>query len=188
MNNTASPSGGGMRGDKIPKGYKASQLQQFTPEQMQLFQSMFSHLGPDSYLSRLAGGDEEMFNEMEAPAMRQFSELQGNMGSRFSQMGMGAQKSSGFKNTMSQAGSNFAQDLQSRRQELQRNAIKDLMGMSNELLGQKPYERQLVEKSKPWWQELAIGAGQGFGQGLGKSAGEGVGNMFSGAAIPAGGP
>ena len=117
-------------GDKVPSGYKKGQLQQFTPEQMELFKSLFSQLGPDSYLSKLAGGDQSMFEEMEAPALRQFSELQGGLASRFSGMGMGGRKSSGFQNTTNQAASNFAQDLASRRQSLQQQAIKDLMGMS----------------------------------------------------------
>jgi hypothetical protein len=42
-------------GDKIPSGYKAGALQQFTPDQLNLFKSLFSHAAPDSYLSRLAG-------------------------------------------------------------------------------------------------------------------------------------
>lgn len=148
---------GGLSGDVIPKGYRAGQLQQFTPEQMKLFGSMFGHVGPDSYTSRLAQGDEDLFNEMEAPAMRQFSELQGGLASRFSGMGSGARRSSGFQNTSSAAASNFSQDLQSNRQNLQRQAIKDLMGMSSELLGQRPNERFLREKAQkkvPWWQKI----------------------------------
>ncbi len=37
---------GGYKGmkEKIPGGYKAASLQQFTPEQMQLFQQMFLNL------------------------------------------------------------------------------------------------------------------------------------------------
>lgn len=133
-------------GNRIPKGYQQGQLQQFTPEQMKLFQSMFGHVAPGSFLSRLASGDQTIFNEMEAPAMRQFNEMQGGLASRFSGMGMGARNSSGFQNTMNSATSNFAQDLQSKRQDLQRQAIMDLMGMSNSLLGQKPYEQFLNKK------------------------------------------
>ena len=156
-----SPMGGG---NKIPKGYQMGRIQNYSPEQMNLFQNMFSNVGPDSYLSKLAGGDEETFNQMEAPAMRQFSGLQGNLASRFSGMGMGGRRSSGFQNTMNQAGSDFAQDLQSRRHGLQSQAIKDLMGMSSELLGQKPYENFLTPKEKPFWQQILGALGQGAGQ------------------------
>src|SRR5258708_12578853 len=94
--------------EKIPSGYKAGTLQQFTPEQLQLFQQLFSHVGPESYLSRLSGGDEELFNQMEEPALRQFSQLQGGLASRFSGMGgLGARKSIGFQNTPTQFASDF---------------------------------------------------------------------------------
>jgi len=150
--------------DIIPKGFNKGQMQQFTPEQMQLFQSMFSHLQPGSFLSRLAGGEEGMFDEMEAPAMRQFSGMQGNLASRFSGMGSGARNSSGFQNTMNQASSDFAQDLQSKRMGLQRQAIEDLMGMSSDLLGQRPYEKFLTQKQMPFWKQLLGGMSGGLGQ------------------------
>lgn len=151
-----------MYGSKGPTGkvagYKVGSLQQFTPEQMDLFRRMFSNVAPDSYLSRLAQGDESLFSEIEAPALRQFSGLQGNIASKFSGMGAGARHSSGFQNTMNQATSDFSQDLQSRRQGLQQQAIKDLMGISSDLLGQRPYEQFLHEK-KPSWLEQLFGGG-----------------------------
>lgn len=140
--------GTGAMKEKIPSGYSKGSLQQFTPEQMQLFQQLFSHVGPESFLSKLAGGDQSTFGEIEAPALRQFGELQGQLGSRFSGMGTGARKSSGFQNTINAAASNFAQDLQSQRQSLQKQALMDLMGISNQLLGQKPFEN-FLKKKKP---------------------------------------
>lgn len=133
-------------GQKIPSGYKAGRLQQFSPEQMQLFSQLFSNVSPDSYLSRLAGGDQSLFDEMERPALRQFGALQGNIASRFSGMGSGARRSSGFQNAMNAASSDFAQQLQSNRQNLQQQAIKDLMGLSQSLLNQRPYESFLTKK------------------------------------------
>jgi hypothetical protein len=180
--------GGGM-GNKIPKGYQEGRLQQFTPEQMQLFQNLFSQLGPDSFLSKLAGGDEGTFAQIEAPALRQFSGLQGNLASRFSGMGMGARRSSGFQNTANQATSDFAQGLQSRRMDLQRQALKDLMGMSNDLLNQKPYDNFLYgeeEKKVPFWQKILSGllpmAGAGVGGIFGGPAGAALGGQLGGAA------
>lgn len=134
-------------GSRIPKGYSQGTLQQFTPEQMQLFQSLFSQVSPQSYTGRLAGGDQSLFGEIEAPALRQFNELQGNIASRFSGMGSGARRSSGFQNASSAAASNFAQDLQSRRQMLQQQAIQDLMGMSSSLLQQRPQQNFLVRNA-----------------------------------------
>lgn len=169
---SSSPSGTG--GNVIPKGYRQGQLQQFNPEQMQLFQQMFGHVGPDSYLSRLAGGDEGIFNQIEAPALRQFGQLQGNIASRFGGMGgTSGRRSSGFQNIMSQASTDFAQNLQSQRQSLQQNAIKELMGLSNELLGQRPYEQFLTKKEMPFWKQMLLGATIGaneFGKQVGGAA------------------
>lgn len=164
-----SPSG--KIGNKTPSGYKSGQMAQFTPEQMQLFQQMFSQVSPDSYTSRLAGGDESLFGEMEAPALKQFSGLQGNLASRFSGMGsFGGRKSSGFQNSSNAAASDFALQLQSQRQGLQRQAIQDLQSMSQSLLGQRPYEQFLVPKQKSFGQELLLGGVEGFGKGLGSAA------------------
>lgn len=170
-------------GNVIPKGYERGQLQQFTPEQMQLFKQMFGNLGPDSFLAKLAGGDQSMFEQLEAPAMRQFQGLQGQLASRFSGMGTGARNSSGFQNTANQATSDFAQQLQSQRMGLQNQAIRDLMGMSNQLLGQRPTEQFLAPKKKPWWQELLGSLGGGVSQGLGTAGslwGLGKLGMFGG--------
>ncbi len=172
---------GGMQGDYIPKGTRAAQLQNYTPEQMQLFKQAFSHVGPDSYLSKLAGGDQGMFEEMEAPAKRQFSGLQGGMASKFSGMGgTGARKSSGFQNEMTAANSNFAQDLQSRRQGLQQQAIHELMGLSHSLLNERPYEREIYKKDqqKPWWQG-ALGAISPIGGDIAQGGTQNTQNFFS---------
>lgn len=169
-------------------------MQQFTPEQMQLFQQNFSHLGPNSFLSKLAGGDQSMFEEMEAPAMRQFGELQGNLASRFSGMGGGARHSSGFQNTMNQAAGDFSQQLRSQRMNLQQQAIRDLMGMSSNLLQQRPYNQFVSEKPMPFWKRLMAGlagpamqgaitggtmAGMNKGQNSGFSQGDLNSAMFS---------
>lgn len=168
-------------GDKVPSGYNSAQLQQFTPEQMQLFQSMFSNLGPNSFLSKLAGGDQATFDQMEAPALKQFSGLQGNLASRFSGIGSGARNSSGFQNASNQASSNFAQQLQSNRQDLQRQALQEMMGYSNQLLGQRPYSRGFAQKQNDnsGWGGL-LGAGLG---GLGGFFAGGPGGALTGAQL-----
>lgn len=159
---------------KSKGGYRPAQLQQFSPEAMDLYQRMFSQLDPESFMSRLAAGDEELFNQIEAPALRQFSGLQGNIASRFSGMGSGARRSSGFQNTMGEAASNFAQDLQSQRLGLQRNAIRDMQEMSNQLLNQRPYENFLVKKEPSALQQFLSQIFGGLGQGAG-SLGTGYG-------------
>lgn len=178
--------------NKAPKGYQATQLQKFTPEAMELYKQMFGSVGPDSYLSKLAGGDEELMSQMEEPALRQFSQLQGGLASRFSGMGgLGARKSSGFQNTTNQYAADFAKDLQANRQGLQRQAIMDLAGLRHSLLSEDPYERQITKKEPKqsgWGGALgAVGGGAlGFfasgGNPMmamqGAQAGYGIGSQF----------
>lgn len=193
MNNLSGATGSGM-GNKIPSGYKMGRMQNFDPNQQKLYQQQFSYASPDSDTARLAGGDQSQFESIEAPAMRQFAGLQGNIASKFSGMGQGARNSSGFQNTMNQASSDFAQGLQSQRQQLQRQALMDLMGISNQLLGQTPTQNFMVKKQrKPSFLSRLFGgasslAGAGigaafggpFGAALGGSLGGAFGNGFSG--------
>lgn len=133
--------------NQSPKGYNEFSVNQYTPEAQDVYQQLHGDItNPDNYLRRLTQGDEEAFNEIEAPAFRQFNALQGGLASRFSGQGMGSRRSSGFQNESSAAASNFAQDLASRRGDLMRNAYRDLSEMSNMFLQNKPYETGLVEK------------------------------------------
>lgn len=158
---------GQLGGNKIPKGYQMGQLQQFSPDQMDLFKQLFSQVGSDSSLGKLSGGDQSQFDQMEAPALRQLGQLQGGLASRFSGMGMGARNSSGHQQAQNSLISDFSEKLQGNRMNLQRQAQQDLFGLSHDLLGQRPYDQFLSPEQKPWWQEALIGAGSGFGQGLG---------------------
>jgi hypothetical protein len=193
----------GKSGTKLPSGYRQGQIQQFTPQQMQLHGQLFGHVSPQSYLSKLAGGDEAAFQQMEAPALRDFNALQGNIASRFSGIGgggnqasLGGRHSSGFQNTLTAAGSNFAQDLASRRHDLQRQAIYDLMGLSNTLLSQQPYDTFAYKKQKKKgfdWGGLLGGLAGGIGGAFlgnpfgGAALGYNVGSSFSGGSGLAGG-
>ena len=156
--NRAGNFGGGS--NKVPKGYSQFTTQKYTPDQMNLFQSLFKHLGPDSATSKLASGDQSQFEALEAPALRQFSQFQSDTANRFSGMGTGARRSSGHANYQNQGASEFAEKLQSQRLGLQQNALRDLMGMSTSLLAQQPYEQFLLEKQqKPnRWGSIVGGA------------------------------
>lgn len=167
--------------EKRPHGMQPYSYQKFTPEQQQLFQSLFSHLSPDSDLSKLAAGDEEAYAEMEAPALRQFSGVMGNLASKFSGMGMGGRKSSGFNLAGTAAASDFAQDLASKRQETKRNALNDLMSMSNMLMGQQPMDKGFIskqEKKPGFFESIGQGFSSAFGGAAGKAAGKATGNFF----------
>lgn len=156
-------SGGGRTGNKVSGTQRVGQIQQYTPEQLKLMQQGINNVGSDSYLSKLAGGDQSMFAEMEAPALRQFSAMQGNTASRFSGMGTGGRHSSGFQNTVNSAASNFAQDLQSKRLDMRNQAVSQLHSMSQDLLNNKPYEQFTYDKQQKeagWkkWASLGTGA------------------------------
>ena len=161
-----SPSGAA--GNIIPKGYKSGQLQQFTPEQQNLFKQLFQFTDPSGQLSQRAMGSEEGFAPFEERARRDFQEQIGGLASRFSGMGMGARRGSGFQNLATQGAQDFATSLAERREGLKRQAMMDLFGLSNSLLGQRPYEQFLVPKQKPFWQELLVGLSTGVGQGIGQ--------------------
>ncbi len=175
--------------DVVPQGFHRAQLSQYTPEQMQLFKQMFGAVDPESYLGKVAGGDESYFDEMEAPAWRQFQEAQGQLGSRYAQMApgaMSAKNGSGFQNAAGQLGSDFAMNLASRRRDLQRQAIMDLQGLSTNLLGQRPVDRTLVEKGQGkektgWGSAIGSLGGAALGAFVSKSpAGAAVGSQVGG--------
>ena len=158
----------GQAGNVTPKGYRQAQLQNYTPEQMQLFQQMFGQVGPDSYLAKLAGGDQSTFEQMEAPAMQQFQGMQGDLASRFSNAGMGARGGSGFQNSANQQTQDFASQLASNRNNLQMQAIQQMQGMSKDLLNADPYEQMLVQRTQPFWKDLTL-AGLSAGAEMGAS-------------------
>lgn len=181
-------------GSKIPKGYAAGSLQQFNPDQMELFKRLFSSVSPDSQLAGLSRGDDAAFAPQEERAMRDFQEFSGQLGSRYSQLAPGAmssQRGSGFKNAASQGAQDFASKLSQQRQELQRQALGDLMGISHMLLGHSPSQNFLVEKQQktPGWHNLLAGglpiAGgiiggliPGAGP-MGAAAGSAIGSSFA---------
>lgn len=140
-----SPSGGAAGSQSI-SGHKLKSIPNFTPQQMQLFQSLLGGVSGGAnkglgFLSQLAGGEEGAFEQQEAPAYAAFNKTLGQLGSRFSQFG--AQDSSAFQNAVSGAGKDLAMDLQGQRSQTQMDAISKLLGFSNNLLGQKPYENVL---------------------------------------------
>lgn len=169
-------------------GYKNRQVSNFTPEMMNLFQSLLGGSqkgvgGGLDFLSKIAGGDEGAFAEAEAPAYSAFNKTLGQLGSRFSQYG--AQDSSAFQNAVSGAGADLSEKLQGQRLGMQQGAIDRLLGLSSSLLGQRPFENILEEKDQGFdWGGLLGGLAGSFlgpaGGAIGKSAGSAVGKKFFG--------
>lgn len=170
MSSFAGPTGrsSGLKGT----GYKQVSMPTMSPEQSQLFSQLIGGAGQGlgggglDYLSKLAaGGSPEMWEQLEAPAMRQFGGLTGQLASRFSGMGSGARRSSGFQNVMGEAGADLSERLAGQRMGLQQQAIRDLMGLSQSLLGQKTFESALIPKEMPFWKQLLGSAIPGLAQG-----------------------
>lgn len=129
-----------------PSGYKKYNVNNFTPGMMQAWNQMFGLVGPDSQQYKLAMGDQSGFEQMEAPALQQFNQLQGGLASRFSGQGMGSRHSSGFKNASNAAAQDFAMQLQANRQNLQRQAAFDLQGLTSGLFQNSPYTTGFAQK------------------------------------------
>lgn len=177
----------GPAGNVIPKGYAAGKLQQYTPEQMDLFKRAFSYTAPESQLSQMAAGSDQGFAPHEDYARRQFQEATGQLASRFSGLGMGARRGSGFQNLATQGAQDFASQLAMQRQDLQRQALMDLMGISNTLLGQQPNQNFLIKKQQKqpgFWSRLfgasAPIAGGAAGGLLGGLPGASIGSQLGG--------
>jgi hypothetical protein len=158
-------------------GFQNISLPTKSPEQMDLLRRLIGSSLPGmergiGNLSKLAGGgDEAYWNQLEAPAFRQFGQMQGDIASRFSGMGMGAQKGSGFGNEQNSAAMEFAEKLQSNRIGMQQDAISQLLGMSQSLLGTETHENVMIP---PKQKSNSKGS---FGSSLGSALG-GFGSMF----------
>ena len=75
--------------------------------------------------------DPDFFNKFEAPAMRQFEELQGDIGNRWAGMGSGGSTgSTGFRNVMAREGQNLASNLAAQRGQMQSNAVPQMLQYS----------------------------------------------------------
>lgn len=164
----------GMNSGLKGTGYKQVTTQLQDPSQRNLSQMLYQALQSGGFqkglgdLGSLAGGDQSKFQELESPALRQFGALQGNLASRFSGMGgSGSRNSSGFQNTLGEAGVDLAERLQGQRLGLHQSAIQQLLGLSESLLGRPTFQSGFVPKKKSFWQEILGGAAGGIGQGLG---------------------
>lgn len=159
-------------------GYRATQVPTMSPKQSELFNQLIGGAsgglgrGGLDFLSQLAsGGSPEFWGQVEAPALRQFQQEAGGLGARFSNLGMGAQRSSAFKHGLGELSSDLSERLQSQRMNLQRQAIMDLLGLSENLLGQRSFETGLIPKKKSFWQELLGGLSGGAGRAFGSLPG-----------------
>src|SRR5208282_4744579 len=95
--------------------------------------------------------------------------------------------SSAFQNATSGAAGELAQNIGANRMNVQQSAIDKLLGLSQNFLGQRPYDTSVEQKSGGFdWGSLLGGlagtAGTAFlgpfGGAIGSAAGNWVGNKF----------
>ena len=179
----------GSASPETPSGYNLKQMPNFNPQQMQLFKMLLGQTqgglggGGLDWLSKLASGDESIFEQTEAPMHNAFNAKLGDIGSRFANMG--AVGSSAFQNATSGAASQFAQELGANRVNLQKDALERLLGLSQNLLSQRPHENILQQKDQGFdWGGLLGGLAGSFGgpalAGVGSAAGSYFGKKFFG--------
>lgn len=143
-------------------GYDQLKVSNQTPEQKSLFQGLFKALGMGGqdalgFLQKILSGDEQFFNQLEAPAYQNLEKAQAQTANRFSQVG--AQGSSAFQNALAGQSGQLASDLQSQRNQLMMGASKSLLDQSNNLLNIKPFENVLQKNDQVDWGELIAKAG-----------------------------
>ncbi|CAB4132736.1 hypothetical protein UFOVP255_57 [uncultured Caudovirales phage] len=183
----ASLSGGiGVQKKALP-GYDLASISRKSPQQMDLYNLLFQgskgglEKGLGS-LSRLAGGDENEFEQMEKPAYTALQRAGSQSASQFSGFGSGARNSSGFQNAIAGQAGDLAEKLQSRRMEIQQQSLSELLGLGRHLLSEDLFENQLVERPEKYGfaKQMALGLSGGIGQGIGSFGGQAAYKKFFG--------
>lgn len=145
---------------KKPSGYDIVSLPNMTPEQMARFRERMGQTGRYSggavdYLGRLAGGDEEAYGALAAPAIRDYEQkILPGLAERF--QGGGMMRSSAFANAATEEGASLAEKLAAQRAGIQQQSINSLLGLEQQYMGMSPYENVLSPKrrKKKWWESM----------------------------------
>lgn len=161
---------------------RAQQLPTMTPDQMQLLQSLTGGLqAPLSSalgnLQSILGGKQGAFDQLERPALRQFEQqIIPQISERFG--GQGALSSSGFQQSLSQAGANLAENLASKRAAMQSGAINQLMQLLG-LAQKQPFEYLKSGGGEGALPGILAALGTAAGGPIGAAAGQLIGSGIS---------
>ena len=140
------------------------QTPQFTPGQMQLFETLLgqSQKGAGQsfdFLSRLLAGDEELLRSLEAPSIRAFEEqIAPSIAERFTSAGAGGRGSSAFQQQISTAGSRLAQQLGEQRTGLRMSALDRMLQQVQAPLQYKPYSQSFIQRQPGFLEQLLLQA------------------------------
>jgi len=181
-------------GQKI-NGYTPFTTDQLSPQQRSFFEQLLGGASQGSgqnldWLNRIAQGDPSTYEALEAPGWRQFGEAQSQIANRFSGQGLGGRRGSDFKNAQSGAAQSFAENLQANRLNLRQDSIKQLLGLYENLIGQRTYDTGFAapkQKKSSFWESILPIVGQvggslagSFGGPIGTAAGSWVGKKLFG--------
>lgn len=164
------PSFMGNSQDDGAEGY--NQVSTFNPQQKQLFNQSIQGFGgiqPQimEYLQQLLSGDSGATEAFAAPYKRQFEqETVPKLAERFA--GLGALSSSGFQQSLGQAGAGLSENLASLREGQRSQAISPIMQMIQSLLGQNT--KAFVPKQPGGFQSFITAAAPGIGKGVSQFA------------------
>lgn len=142
------------------------QVPTLTGPQQQLINQLLGGLGGPlgsglQNLQNILGGRPEAFEAFQAPARRQFEEeIIPGIAERFASQG--GLSSSGFQQTLGQAGERLTENLAAQRAGLQSQALGQLMGLLG--IGTQPQFENIYQPRSP-------GFGASFGAGLGQTLG-----------------
>jgi len=160
---------------------KLKQIPTMAPFQQQALQGLFQnplqnnplYQQGSSYLQQLLSGSPESFANFEAPYMQNFQQnIVPQLAERFagSGTGSGALSSSGFQNSLGQAGRNLQTDLAGLRSGLQAGALPQALGYA-----QQPYSNAIAGSQIPSFSYLNQRGQQGLIPGIGNTLGMGFG-------------
>jgi len=160
----------GFGGDNLQDGMEGyNRVSTFDPQQQRLFGQAAQGLGgiqPQimEYLQQLLQGGGESEKAFAAPYERQFREQTvPALAERFA--GQGALSSSGFQQSLGQAGAGLSENLAALREGQRSQAISPIMQMIQSLLGQQT--QAFFPKQQGFGQQLLTGLAPGIGQGVG---------------------
>lgn len=141
----------------VPTGYDLIKLPTLGPGQKRVYNQLQSTFGRGAkgldLFSRLAGGDTSGFEQLEKPAMRQLQEqILPQVAQRYA--GQGIRGSSGLQTSLSSAAEKFGESLQSQRLGIQQQALNQLLGLGQQLLGTPTEQNVLMRQPESIWSQL----------------------------------
>lgn len=141
-----------MSGYTLPKGYKPVVTPRYSGNQMQMINALMGQMGTGSssalqHLNQMAAGSPEYYAGRENQMMNDFrNKILPVIKQNFAHQGMLG--SSAFQGAMSQAGEQLGESMYNQRNDLQRQSINDLLGLTQNFMLNPTQEFGYTQKMK----------------------------------------